>query len=198
MRIPTRTLLATLAGPAAALLIAGCASATPPATTGATAPASVTTAAVTSAPATSTPEQTPTAIANCPTGVYSITSLKATGLNGTIGSGTGGDLKVAFTDGKYRITGQGKEPVKLSIAGQSGSLFFDGSLDGTYSGAASGLTFAYTSGSGTVKLESNGKSQSLSIPQLAKVLAPTGKGSAECSAGTATVTGGGVTFDLSR
>lgn len=197
MRNPTRTLLAALAGPAAVVLVAGCSGATP-ATTGATPPASPTTAGVPSTPAASTPEQTPTKAATCPAGAYSLASMKATGVNGAVGSGTGGDLKVTFTDGKYQITGQGKEPVQLSIAGQSGSLFFDGSLDGTYSGASNSLTFAYTSGSGTVRLQSNGKSQSLTIPQLAKVLAPQGKGSAVCSAASATVTGGGVTFDLLR
>lgn len=194
MRTPTRTALAALA---TVLLVAGCSSATP-ATTAATPPPSPTTAPVTSTPPTSTPEQTPTQATTCPTGAYSLASIKATGVNGATGSGTGGDLKVTFSEGKYQITGQGKEPVKLSIAGQSGSLFFTGSLDGTYSGASSSLTFAYTAGSGTVRLESNGKSQSLTIPQLAKVLAPQGRGSAVCSANAATVTGGGVTFDLLR
>ena len=46
------------------------------------------------------------------------------------GTGEGGDVRVQFTDKRYTLTGAGKEPITLTLAGQQGKLLVDGSVAG--------------------------------------------------------------------
>ena len=51
---------------------------------------------------------------------------------GTYGTGEGGDVTVTFTNGSYLLSGEGKEPIALSLPGPTAGLLVDVTISGTY------------------------------------------------------------------
>ena len=89
-------------------------------------------AAATSHP-TSTATPAPAApAADCLDGRYRLVRFVGAGDKGTFGTGEGGDVAVTFDDGAYVLRGAGKDPIKLTLAGQTGDLLVDGSIGGDY------------------------------------------------------------------
>jgi hypothetical protein len=69
----------------------------------------------------------------CLTGRYRLVRFVGAGERGTYGTGEGGDVTVRFDDGSYLLSGAGKEPIKLTLAGQTAGLLVDGRISGNSS-----------------------------------------------------------------
>lgn len=168
----------------------------------ATAPATSAGPAITApaAPSSASPTATTTtdAAAACPSGEYTMTSFAATGTNGALGKGKGGDVSAEFENGRYDIDFDDDEPIALTLDDDTGELLVDGSIEGTYTGTGENLTFTRGRVEGTAKLRHQGESRSLSIEQIAKVLGLSGKGSATCAGDNLTLTVGKTTVELVR
>jgi hypothetical protein len=89
-------------------------------------------------PATTTSDPTPaapssaTADANCLNGRYALIRFVGVGARGTFGTGEGGDVSITFDDGSYLLRGVGKDPIKLTLAGQTADLLVDGTISGDH------------------------------------------------------------------
>lgn len=168
----------------------------------ATAPATSAGPAITApaAPSSASPTATTTteAAAACPSGEYTMTSFAATGTNGALGKGNGGDVSAEFENGRYHIDFDDDEPIAITLDDDTGELLVDGSIEGTYTGTGENLTFTRGKVEGTAKLRHQGESRSLSIEQIAKVLGLSGKGSATCAGDNLTLTVGKTTVELVR
>lgn len=168
----------------------------------ATAPATSAGPAITApaAPSSASPTATTTteAAAACPSGEYTMTSFAATGTNGALGKGKGGDVSAEFENGRYDIDFDDDEPIAITLDDDTGELLVDGSIEGTYTGTGENLTFTRGRVEGTAKLRHQGESRSLSIEQIAKVLGLSGKGSATCAGDNLTLTVGKTTVELVR
>jgi hypothetical protein len=99
----------------------------------------------------------------------------------SFGTGEGGDIRVAFGDDTYTLTGAGKEPVTLTLAGQQGKLLVNGAVDGTYALKGNNATFevGQTKGSATVELA--GRKETLTMGDVGNVLAPNGDATLACN-----------------
>src|SRR5215216_6218870 len=62
----------------------------------------------------------------CLSGRYRLVRFVGAGERVTYGTGEGGDVTVRFDDGFYLLRGAGKEPIKLTLAGQTAGLLVDG------------------------------------------------------------------------
>ena len=104
----------------------------------ATAPATSAGPAITApaAPSSASPTATTTteAAAACPSGEYTMTSFAATGTNGALGKGNGGDVSAEFENGRYDIDFDDDEPIAITLDDDTGELLVDGSIEGTYTG----------------------------------------------------------------
>lgn len=187
--------LLVLMSAGSALLLAGC-SAAPAVTTPASPPAGSTpvpSAAVT------IPSASPSAtVAACPSGDYTVTSFKATGKSGTLGNGTGGDISAEFENGRYEVDFDDDSPIALTIAGSTGELIVDGSIEGTYTGSGTNLTFKQATARGTAKVRYQGKTRTVPFKQVASVLGLSGKAAATCSGDKLTLEAGQTTFQMVR
>ena len=141
-------------------------------------------APATTAPAPATPEATPTTAgspaSDCLNGTYRIARFVGVGDKATYGTGEGGDVKVSFTEGSYRLVGDGKEPINVVLGGQRGKLSVDGSIDGTYTGSGAQVRFTVGKTSGSAKLTGTGQAVTLGMKDVANVLAPEGVATLAC------------------
>jgi hypothetical protein len=188
--------LATMA--AMSLILVGCSGdpAPPEPAAGSSAPAS-------SAPSSTQPsaESTTSAPAvDCLDGRYLIKTFKAVGTDQSTASGKGGDLTVSFDDGAYALQSKGKDPVAITVAGDTGHLILDGKVVGTYRPAdGDKVTFTIGEGTGTAKLRSpSGKQESINVDQVAQVLAPNGEASAMCNGDKLTLKTERLTLNLEK
>ncbi len=87
---------------------------------------------------------------------------------------------MAFDDGKYRLTGAGKDPITLTLAGQTGQMLVDGEVEGTYetNGGQATFTVGDTSGKATVNV--GDQKRSLTMDEIANVMAPRGTAAVAC------------------
>jgi hypothetical protein len=155
-------------------------------------------------PATSvaaSPAASPSALiipaSSCLTGTYRLARFVGAGSN-TYGTGQGGDITVAFTDGEYVMTGAGREPYTVTLAGQSALLTVDGTIEGVYSGTGDQVSFTRgrTTGSGTAT--AGGEKQTLTMAQVANVLALSGEGKLVCTENLLTITLKSVRLELEK
>jgi hypothetical protein len=58
----------------------------------------------------------------CLSGRYRLVRFAGIGERGTYGTGEGGDVTVTFTNGSYLLSGEGKEPITLSLPGPTAGL----------------------------------------------------------------------------
>lgn len=136
----------------------------------------------------------------CLSGRYRLVRFVAAGASSTYGTGQGGDVTVAFDDGRYTLTGAGREPVVVTLGGQTGELVVDGSSTGTYARQDSVATFTPRSatGGGTLRAGSGGPAQQLTMAQVDNVLGLTGDGRVACTAQAMTLTLAAVRLELAR
>ena len=129
-----------------------------------------------------TPDSTATLVpgANCPTGTWRLVRFIGLGQSSTYGTGQGGDVTVAFDNGRYMMVGEGKEPITVVLAGQTATLTVDGTVAGTYQpdGAEMGFTIGEATGQGT--LQAGNQKQTLPMASVGQVIAPRGKATLAC------------------
>lgn len=171
--------IAALVGSALLIVLAGCSN--DPAPPAATDPPSVsTTAEPSAAPSTPTPSTAVDADA-CLQGRFTLARFVGVGASDTYGTGEGGDVQVEFDDGRYRLTAAGEDPILLTLAGQTGQLLVDGRVTGTYKTNGSKATFTVGDTSGQASLDVDGQKRTLTMDDIANVLAPKGTAVLACS-----------------
>ena len=137
-----------------------------------------------SPPAVTSGASSPTVTApatDCLSGRYRLARFVAVGDNSTYGTGEGGDVAVDFDDPNYTLTGAGKDPVTLTLAGQQGRLTVDGTIDGSYSVDGSKVTFTAKDAQGSARLTAGGQSSTLTMDEVSKLMAPKGTAVAACA-----------------
>jgi hypothetical protein len=134
-----------------------------------------------------TSNPTPTAAASpaapasdCLTGRYRLVRFVGVGDKGTFGTGEGGDVAVTFDDGAYLLRGAGKDPIKLTLAGQTADLLVDGTISGDYRVEGTQATFTLGEGTGSATLSVGSSKESVSMAQVSSVLAPDGEAELAC------------------
>lgn len=169
------------------------------------APAPTASAATAPAPAASASPASPGPVATlataaCLSGRYRLVRFVAAGASSTYGTGQGGDVTVAFDDGRYALTGAGREPVVVTLGGQTGELVVDGSSTGTYDRQDTVATFTPRSatGGGTLRAAAGGPAQELTMEQVDNVLGLAGEGQVACTAQAMTLTLAAVRLELAR
>jgi hypothetical protein len=130
-----------------------------------------------------TPDSTATGLvpgADCLTGTWRLVRFIGLGQSATYGTGQGGDVTVAFDNGRYTLVGAGQEPIRVLLAGQTADLTVDGTVAGTYqpAGAEMGFTVGEATGQGT--LESGNQKQTLPMASIGQVIAPRGTATLAC------------------
>jgi hypothetical protein len=172
------------------ILLAGCSGAdgagptpAPPAPSAPSTSAASPSVVAPSTPATGTPDSTASGLvpgADCLTGTWRLVRFIGLGDKATYGTGQGGDVTVAFDNGRYTLAGEGKEPITVVLAGQTARLTVDGTVSGTYQpdGAEMSFTIGEATGEGT--LQSGNQKQTLPMAAIGQVIAPRGKATLAC------------------
>jgi pyruvate/2-oxoglutarate dehydrogenase complex dihydrolipoamide acyltransferase (E2) component len=175
------------------LVLAGCSGA------GAEAPPATPTASATSASAAPPSEVAPTATdsssptststvlvpgANCLTGTWRLVRFIGLGEQSTYGTGQGGDVTVAFDDGRYDLVGKGRRPITVNLAGAAAQLTIDGTAEGTYQPDGAEMTFTVGKSTGEGTLQSGSERRTLPMASIAQVIAPRGKATLACPENT--------------
>jgi hypothetical protein len=144
------------------------------------------------------PEGSSSASVDCLNGRYHLTRVTGLREGATYGSGEGGDVTVAFDDGSYELSGAGKEPVTVILAGQQGKLNVDGTARGSYAIEGSKVTFTAGNATGSARLRVGGTTQTFSMAEVAKLLAPNGTAVVTCAADEAAVAMDNIHLELER
>lgn len=182
-----------LVGAGVLVLAAGCSSgsSTPPAPTPASVPPSVVTTST-------APSPSP---APCPDGSYLVTAFEGRGNASAIGKGTGGNIGVDFTAGRFVISSDGSGPVRLDAGPVNANLSFDGEISGTYEGDPSALIMKTTGANGEAKVKGPGFSRTYSADTLGSQLVgqqATAQVTCDAAAGTAAVVLPNASLSLTR
>jgi hypothetical protein len=139
------------------------------------------TSATTSNPAPAATLSPAAPAANCLDGRYRLVRFVGVGDKGTFGTGEGGDVAVIFNDGAYVLRGAGKDPIKLTLAGETADLLVDGSISGDYRVEGTKATFTLGEGSGSATLSVGSSKESVSMAEVSNVLAPDGEAGLACA-----------------
>lgn len=136
----------------------------------------------------------------CLTGRYALVRFVAVGDGSTYGTGQGGDVTVAFDNGRYTLAGAGREPVVVTLAGQTGNLAVDGESSGAYAldGATATFTPRSATGGGTLGGGSGGDRTKLTMKQVDAVIGLAGDGQVACTAQVMTITLPAIRLELAR
>ena len=113
--------------------------------------------------------------------------------------GDGDGLRMSFTDGTWKLTGDAAETSEVEIGDIEAELTVDGSVEGTYA-PRSGSTFEFTVGESTGKasLAGPGIDQQISMDQLALALTPNGTANVLCSDEDLTLDSETITLEMER
>ena len=187
------TRVAGLVAVVAMLVLAGCSGGGPeaPTSTPAASAPSAAAASPSTAPSPSTGSSDPTGAstalvpgANCLTGTWRLVRFVGLGQRSTYGTGQGGDVTVAFDNGRYDLVGKGQRPITVNLAGESAQLTINGTVEGTYrpDGGEMGFTVGKATGQGT--LQSGNQRQTLPMASIGQVIAPRGKATLACPENT--------------
>jgi len=181
--------VAGLVAAVAMLVLAGCSGG------GAEAPTSTPTASAPSASAaspsaaapspsgSSSPTGTSTALvpgADCLTGTWRLVRFVGLGEQSTYGTGQGGDVTIAFDDGRYTLVGKGQRPITVNLAGEGAQLTIDGTVEGTYQPNGSSMAFTVGAASGQGVLQAGNERRTLPMASIAQVIAPRGTATLAC------------------
>ena len=178
------------------LALAGCSgesAATGPSTP--TNPASEAAAPDASSPSASTSSPM---LSDCLNGRYRLVRFVGVGEKGTYGTGQGGDVTVTFDNGSYRLRGAGKDPIKLTLAGQNAGLLVDGTIGGSYQLQGDRASFSVGESTGSATLQVGPAKKSLPISQVADVLAQEGEAGLACANDALIVTLQDLRLELGR
>ena len=77
----------------------------------------------------------------CLSGRYRLVRFAGVGERGSYGTGEGDDVTVTFNEGSYLLSGEGKEPITLSLPGPTAGLLVDGTISGNYQVQGDRATF---------------------------------------------------------
>jgi len=113
-------------------------------------------------------------------GRYRLSRFVGVGASQTYGTGAGGDVRVTFDDGSYSMTGAGKDPMVLTLAGQQAQLLVDGTARGSFTTKASTADFTAGKATGSATLRAGSRQERLKMSQIATVLAPDGPAALAC------------------
>lgn len=146
------------------------------------------------------PSLTTRPVQQCLTGRYRLVRFVAVGAGSTYGTGQGGDVTVTFDAGRYAVVGAGREPVVVTLAGQSGHLTVDGASKGGYTLAGGTATFTpgAATGSGTLDDGSGGDRTRLTMTQVDGVIGLAGDGQVACTDRVMTITLAATRLELAR
>jgi hypothetical protein len=146
--------------------------------------------------------------AECLSHRYRLLRFIAVGGNEAYGTGEGGDAYATFSNqapsdasaagGHYLLEGRGKDPIKLTLAGSTGDLTVDGTVEGTYELQGSQATFTSTTSAGSATLKAGGRTQKLTMTDVAAIIAPNGSAQVACTDKALTLTAQSVRFELAR
>jgi uncharacterized lipoprotein NlpE involved in copper resistance len=117
----------------------------------------------------------------CLTGRNRLIRFVGVGERGTYGTGEGGDVTVTFNGDSYVLNGAGKDPIKLTLAGQTAGLLVNGTISGNYQLQGDRATFTVSESSGDATLSVGKVKQSVPMSDVGKVLAPDGEAGLSCA-----------------
>jgi hypothetical protein len=149
----------------------------------------------------STPTDTPqsaTPVTNCLKGRYRLVRFVGVGDKGTFGTGEGGDVTVTFDSDSYLLRGAGKDPIQVTLAGQTADLLVDGTISGDYRVAGDKAIFTVGESSGSATLTAGSSKESVSIAEVGNVLAPDGEAGLACTNDALIVTLQDVRLELGK
>jgi len=118
---------------------------------------------------------------DCLRGTYRLDRFVGVGESQTYGTGSGGDVSVTFTADGYTLRGAGDDPIELTLAGGTGQLRVDGTVEGSYAGTGPQYDFTVNRSDGSATVDVGDQRQSLSMEQVASVLAPAGQATLACN-----------------
>jgi hypothetical protein len=136
--------------------------------------------------------------ADCLTGTWRLVRFVGLGEQSTYGTGQGGDVTVAFDNGRYTLVGKGERPITVNLAGEAAELRINGTVEGTYqpSGASMAFTVGKATGQGT--LQAGDQRQTLPMASIAQVIAPRGAATLACPENVLLVALPSVRLELER
>ena len=139
-------------------------------------------------------------VAQCLRGTYRLVRFVAVGDGSTYGTGQGGDVTLAFDGGRYSLTGSGREPVVVTLGGQSGDLRVDGTSSGAWKLDGEDATFTpgSTTGGGTLDNGAGGDRTKLTMKQVDGVIGLSGRGQIACTDQVMTITLAAIRLELAR
>ncbi len=137
-------------------------------------------------------------VTDCLSGRYRLVRFVGVGEKGTYGTGQGGDVTVTFDNGSYQLRGAGKNPIKLTLAGQNAGLLVNGTVGGDYQLQGDHATFTVGESTGSATLQVGPVKKSLPISEVANVLAPDGEASLACANDALIVTLQDVRLELGK
>jgi hypothetical protein len=135
----------------------------------------------TSATSNPTPAATPASATpddNCLNGRYDL--IRFVGV-GAFGTGEGGDVTSSFDNGSYLLRGAGKDPIKLTVAGQTADVLVDGTITGDYRVAGKQANFTVRESTGSATLRMGPLKDSVPMEQVGSVLATNGEAELACA-----------------
>jgi hypothetical protein len=166
---------------AATLLLAVTSCSSSPSSGDTSKPTQPTAAATTSDPSPTSPASAPPD-ANCLDGRrYKLIRFVGVGARGTYGTGEGGDVTITFDNGSYLMRGAGKDPIKLTLAGQTADLLVDGTISGDQHVAGNKATYTVDESTGSAMLTTGSSKESVPMDQVGSVLAPNGEAGLACA-----------------
>ena len=136
-------------------------------------------------PSASTPA---TPVSQCLNGTYRLIRFVGVGEQGSYGTGQGGDVTVTFNNGSYVLRGEGREPIKLALAGQTAGLLVSGTISGDYRLDGDRASFTVGQSSGFATLQIGRVKKSVPLAEAANVLAPDGEATLACASNALIVT----------
>ncbi len=137
-------------------------------------------------------------VQKCLNGRYRLVRFVGVGEKGTYGTGQGGDVTVTFDNGTYLLRGAGKDPIKLTLAGQTAGLLVNGSVGGDYQLQGDRASFTVGKSTGSATLQVGPVKKSLPISEVANVLAPDGEAGLSCANDALIVTLQDVRLELGK
>jgi hypothetical protein len=137
-------------------------------------------------------------LSDCLNGHYRLVRFVGVGEKGAYGTGQGGDVTVTFDNGSYRLRGAGKDPIKLTLAGQNAGLLVDGTIGGSYQLQGDRASFTVGESTGSATLQVGPAKKSLPISQVADVLAQEGEAGLACANDALIVTLQDLRLELGR
>ena len=137
-------------------------------------------------------------VKKCLSGRYRLVRFVGVGEKGTYGTGQGGDVTVTFDNGTYLLRGAGKDPIKLTLAGQTAGLLVNGSVGGDYQLQGDRASFTVGKSTGSATLQVGPVKKSLPISEVANVLAPDGEAGLSCANDALIVTLQDVRLELGK